>query len=94
MSWLPDPFQAAQPPTVELIEEELEEPRDYHDYFWDDIRYSQGRDAVRDSGMHMETCRFDENGDHVTMAEHCPHFDVEDETGKRIQPGWTVQQGR
>lgn len=36
-------------------------------------------------------CRFNGAGEHTYMDEHCPHYDVTDEQGPRIRPGWTVQ---
>lgn len=42
--------------------------------------------------MFADLCVFDETGQHVYIGQHCPHFDVVDEMGLRIKPGWTVQE--
>jgi hypothetical protein len=39
----------------------------------------------------VSRCRFNGAGEHTYMAEKCPHYDVTDEQGPRIRPGWTVQ---
>lgn len=95
MSWLTDPYQLAQPPSVEE-DIEPEEPPGPDYYFWD-----EGRDSLispdtvsHHQGIHVDTCRFDDEGNHTQMAKHCPHFNQEDEEGKRIMTGWTVQQKR
>ena len=76
----------------ELKEEiDFEEPRDYHEFFWDDQPGDPGKYAAWHRGIHTQVCRFDPEGNHVTMARDCPHFELEDEEGKRIQEGWTVQ---
>jgi hypothetical protein len=93
MSWLTDPYQLAQPPTVEQTEVEIEEPPSNEEIFHESIRHYP--DTVGHGfGFHTEVCRFDESGNHTAMADNCPHFNAEDETGKQIQPGWTVQQRR
>lgn len=93
MSWLTDPFQLAQPPTVEEQEIELEVPPSNEEIFHESIRHYP--DTVgHDHGIHIQVCRFDELGNHTSIAENCPHFSIEDEQGKQIQPGWTAQQRR
>jgi hypothetical protein len=86
-----DPFELAQPP--ELIKEEPEEEiRDYHDLFWEEA-IERGRYVSGDEFLHTQICRFNKDGEHITMAKDCPHFNIDDEEGKRIKPGWTVQSG-
>lgn len=94
MSWLTDPYQLAQPPTVEeVIDEDEEALPSLEDTFHESIRHYP--DSVgHQRGIHVDVCRFDETGNHTQMAGNCPHFEAEDEQGMRIQPGWTVQQGR
>lgn len=91
MSWLPDPFQLAQPPTIEGIEEMEEEAPPTPD----EVFHSQFSHRPDDTSYHasfaVDTCRFDESGEHIQMARNCPHFDSHDEEGPRIIPGWTVQ---
>ena len=90
MSYLTDPHQLAQLPTVE--QEELEdEPPTPEEIFHGSFRHYP--DSVSHSyGIHTDVCRFDEKGNHTDMAEKCPHFDEQDEEGRRVNPGWTVQQ--
>lgn len=37
-------------------------------------------------------CRYLNGRHEMPPKPWCPHFNVEDETGKRIRPDWTVQQ--
>jgi len=93
MSWLPDPYMLAQGPTVEEEELELEGPPTPEEIFHESIRHYP--DSVGYSrGIHTDVCRFDESGNHTQMAKNCPHYDPEDEEGPKVNPGWTVQQGR
>lgn len=92
MSFLNDPHQLAVPPTVES-EEEDEGPRDYHDFFHDDRPEPGMNYADGGWGFHTQVCRFDKGGVHITIADDCPHFSPEDEMGKVVSKGWTVQQG-
>lgn len=92
--YLTDPFDHMLPPVLENSDElDLEEgPRDYHEFFWDEA-VERGQYIPRAPGktLHTEICRFNSSGEHTTMARNCPHFDLEDEEGKRIRQGWTVQ---
>lgn len=92
MSYVYDPIALVQHPTIKQAEGLPDEPRDYHEFFWEEAiergRHVQGRER-----LYTEVCRFDENGDHTVMAKNCPHFDSEDEEGKITRPGWTVQNG-
>ena len=98
-----DPSQLAQLPEVKK-EVEFEEPRDYHEFFGDDQAkpfYLPPRPTVRSERLpnfgeepariHTQVCRFNERGEHVSMAKDCPHFDGDDEMGKKIVQGWTAQ---
>lgn len=86
-----DPNELAELP-ARITDVELEEPRDYHEFFWDDTRNpNYGRGADNHWGIHTQVCRFNERGEHIGMAQDCPHFDIADEEGKKIQEGWTVQ---
>lgn len=89
--YLPDPEQLMLKPRI--LEGELdvdEEPRDYHEFFWDEA-VERGRQIGPSQRLHTQVCRFDQNGIHITMAAGCPHFEMEDETGRNIQRGWTAQ---
>jgi hypothetical protein len=86
-----DPNELAELPEVkrEVI---LEEPRDYHEFFWDDTRNPNfGKSADSHWGIQTQVCRFNGKGEHTVMAKDCPHFEIEDEEGSKIQDGWTVQ---
>lgn len=85
------PSELAELPQVKH-EIEFEEPRDYHEFFYDDARNpNYGKHADSHWGIHTQVCRFNERGEHVSMAKDCPHFDIADEEGPQIQKGWTVQ---
>lgn len=52
-----------------------------------DMRPNRGHDRMAT----VYVCRY-ENGRHESPPKPwCPHFKVEDETGFRINPSWTVQ---
>jgi hypothetical protein len=89
--YINDPFDLAQPPVFEEEEIFEDEPRDYHDFFGDDIVLYPHKYAGYDYGVQTQTCKFDDEGKHYQMAENCPHYDAVDEEGPRIVPGWTVQ---
>lgn len=87
-----DPSELALLPEMEE-DLQLEEPRDYHEFFHDDLQGLNMSPTVGwQRGINTQVCRFNSSGEHIAMAEDCPHFDMEDELGKRIRPGWTVQQ--
>lgn len=92
MSYVNDPVELAYPPVLEDKNIESEEPRDYHEFFYDDLPYSFSRSVDHETGIHTDVCRFDDSGNHVLISGKCPHFDIEDEEGKIVKPGWTVQQ--
>lgn len=88
-----DPFELAEPPTLEDSGILEEEPEDYHDRFWDDVKFGGKRTGYQPR-IYVQICRFDDEGNHVEMAKDCPHYDAVDEEGPRIVPGWTVQSNR
>ncbi len=67
-----------------------DEPPDFRREFWQqapDMRPNRGSDRMAT----LKVCRY-ANGKHESpRASWCPHFEREDETGKRIRPDWTVQ---
>lgn len=91
--YLIDPFDKIFPPALEQAPEEFleDEPRDYHEFFWDEAVERGHHVDPRGKTLYTEICRFDQDGNHITMAKHCPHFDPEDEEGRKIRTGWTVQ---
>lgn len=94
MPYINDPFELAVPPKLQDSEIDFEEePRDYHDFFYDDIHISPDN-TLYHSGIYTEACRFDEVGEHTYIAKNCPHFDAANEEGPRIRQGWTIQQNR
>lgn len=89
--YVSDPHELAYLPEVKQ-EIEFAEPRDYHEFFYDDQQgLNLGTTTGDHLGIHTQICRFDSEGNHVYMAKDCPHFNIEDEMGKTIQQGWTVQ---
>lgn len=90
MPYVNDPSELALLP--ELVSDiPVEAVRDYHEFFYDEA-VERGRYTSDYERAYTQVCRFDENGDHVMMAKDCPHFEAEDEMGKVIRKGWTVQQ--
>lgn len=61
------------------------------------VFHSQIRSRPDDTGYHnsfaVDICKFDERGKHVQTAKKCPHYDITDEEGPRVRPGWTAQRG-
>jgi hypothetical protein len=87
-------FLNAHPePKLENLEEDLEEPEDYHAPFYEYVSASSTMPGS-DRGIHTGICRLDAKGNHKTMSEHCPHFRTEDEEGKIVNPSWTAQSNR
>lgn len=66
-----------------------EEP-DFRRNFWSetpDMRPNRGHDRMAT----VYVCRY-ENGRHENpLKPWCPHYEHEDETGKRLNPSWNVQ---
>lgn len=91
--YLQDPHDKALLPELESasLEDLLEEPRDYHEFFWDDTPLDSGRQIGYHHPIHAQVCRFNGRGEHIVMARNCPHFEMEDQEGKTIQKGWTAQ---
>lgn len=79
------PFHVEDDPEPEVIP--------LAEHFFSELSRPAGKTVSREWAIHTERCRFDSAGNHLTMAEHCPHFDSHDEMGKRINTGWTVQMG-
>lgn len=88
--WMNDPFELTQAPVIKEAEELFTEPRDYHEFFWDEA-IERGHHVQSNKRLHTQVCRFDEYGDHTVMARDCPHFNSDDEEGNIIRKGWTVQ---
>ncbi len=88
-----DPFELAEPPSLEESEVYEDDPADYHDRFWDDVTPGN-RHVGYEVPIYIQVCRFDLDGNHTQMAKDCPHYDATDEEGPRIVPGWTVQSNR
>lgn len=93
MPYVNDPSEKALLPTILVPEEELlAEPRDYHEFFYDDLPKYDPKFAGSPYQPYTQVCVFDEEGNHTSMAHNCPHYDMEDETGRKIRGSWTVQQ--
>lgn len=86
-----EPSEKAWLPEIEQSPELFDEPRHYSDFFYDDQPLDSGPRVGYARGVHTQVCRLDGNGNHLTMAKDCPHFDGYDEEGRIIQKGWTVQ---
>jgi hypothetical protein len=92
MPYINDPYELTLPPQS-YSEVNEEEPRHWSEFFYDDQPYPGARFAGAPDRAYTEMCRFDEEGNHTVMAEHCPHFDEADEEGRIVRKGWTVQSG-
>jgi hypothetical protein len=78
-------------PRLKQLEEDLlEEPRDPRESFWDEVK-DEGRYVGQKHRLYTQVCRFNQKGLHTVMAKNCPHFKGEDETGRSVRDGWTVQ---
>lgn len=88
-----DPNELALLPEREQTEQLFDEPRPYKDFFYDDQAPPSTRETGYHRGIHTEVCRFNGKGEHTYIAEHCPHDNIEDEQGRVMPEGWTVQQG-
>jgi hypothetical protein len=88
-----DPHELALLPEREQAQELFEEPRPYKDFFYDDHAPASGRETGHVRGIHTQVCRFNQQGEHAYVADDCPHGSMEDEQGRIMPPGWTVQQG-
>lgn len=91
MSYLPDYEYLAEPPTIFQAPDEEEEltPEEVRE----EIFYSHVRTRADSTGYHqsaaLDVCRF-VDGNHFP-GRRCPHYDVEDEEGMKINPAWTAQ---
>lgn len=88
-----DPFElmlGVEPPVQE--QEQDIDPMDERRMLFH--RYSSNRpdDTSYHNSFEVAVCKFDERGRHVQAGKHCPHYEIVDEEGPRIKPGWTVQQ--
>jgi len=90
LPYVNDPWDKTLPPVIEQAEDLFEEPRDYHEFFYDDLPPSSNRELGYQHGLQSEVCRF-KDGKHITMAPNCPHFDEYDEMGRKIREGWVAQ---
>lgn len=94
MAYVNDPSELALLPIPESEIYEDEEPRDYHEYFHDDVPPAGYAQTGYPEFLYTEvTCHFNELGEHTYMSRNCPHFDMEDQEGRRIRKNWTVQMG-
>lgn len=91
-----DPWDKTFPPInqADLEDDEEIDPR----YNLDGVFYGEtvpGQPMASELGGKefepVDICRFDEAGNHTFMGRACPHFDMEDEMGRTIRPGWTAQ---
>lgn len=91
MSYLPDFELLAEPPTLYQAPQEEEErtPEEIRE----DIFYSHVRNRPDSTRYHshaaIDICRFSD-GNHYP-GKHCPHYDVVDEEGPKVNPAWTAQ---
>jgi hypothetical protein len=91
MSWITDPHDLAKLPQLEYSDLDLDEPEDPDDKFWEEVNNLPDTVSYH-QGIHVDICRFDEQGSHTVMSNNCPHYDAADELGPVVRQGWTVQQ--
>lgn len=92
--YLNDPFDLLLEPRLEgwdEVEEDEDGPPDYEEIFYTESRFRPGTLPYHNN-FATDVCRFNDSGEHTTMAKNCPHFESHDEEGPRIRQGWTVQQ--
>jgi hypothetical protein len=87
-----DPWEKILPPKLEEAPDPDEPPPDPKDKFWEEA-VERGTHIGPPQRLYTQVCRFGPDGEHTSMAKDCPHFNYEDETGKNIRKGWTVQGG-
>ena len=91
MNWLPDYEDLAKPPTVYQAPEEEEEltPEEIREeIFYSHTRYRPDTTSYQQHAA-VDICRF-QDGQHYG-GKNCPHYDIEDEEGMKINPRWTAQ---
>lgn len=84
--YLDDPLGVSQPYTPKP------EEYDFRTEFWAQTPNMRATEGRENPGT-MNICRYLNGRHEMPPMEWCPHFDHEDETGKRIRPGWAVQDG-
>lgn len=77
-----------------LIPQPVQKPKpqdpDFRQKFWQetqDMRPNRGHDRMAT----VLVCRYVDGRHEVPPKPWCPHYNIEDETGFRINPDWTVQ---
>lgn len=87
---LDDPLSFARP-----YKPQKQEP-DFRQAFWQEaptLRPTRQNPHERNENPGtMYVCRYLNGRHEMPPKPWCPHFEHEDETGKRVRPDWTVQE--
>lgn len=85
MSYLDDPLGYHRP-----FVPKKQEP-DFRSNFYRELPDMRPQEGRENPGT-MHICRYTNGRHEMPPKPWCPHYQREDETGKRIRPDWTVQQ--
>lgn len=81
---LDDPLSVAQP-----FRPRKQEP-DFRNDFWRQVPDMRPQEGRENPGT-VYICRYLNGRHEMPPKPWCPHYNQEDETGKRVRPNWTVQ---
>lgn len=84
--YLDDPFSVPHPYTPKPPE------YDFRDEFWAQAPDMRPTEQNENTGT-VYVCRYLDGKHEAPPKPWCPHYNREDETGKRVRPEWTVQHG-
>jgi hypothetical protein len=84
--YLDDPLSVPQPFTPKPAEP------DFRTSFWQQIPDMRPQEGRENPGT-LKICRYLDGRHEKPPRPWCPHYARADETGKRIRPEWTVQDG-
>lgn len=82
---LDDPLSVPQPYRPKQQE------YDFRSEFWRELPDMRPQEGRENPGT-MYICKYLNGRHEMPPKPWCPHYDQEDETGKRVRPEWTVQQ--
>lgn len=84
--YLDDPLSFPQPFKPKAQE------YDFRTEFWNEAPDMRPQEGRSNPGT-VKVCRYTDGRHETPPRPWCPHFSREDETGKRVRPEWTAQDG-